>query len=88
MRIYIESVISLAFFRVIEFKKIFLECIAEKTGYDIPEWKNIDWDINDYFFDSDQESLVKLFDWQENFFKYIPESDDKEEFEKHVKKLQ
>ena len=52
LRSYLEICISVAFFRVPRFQKIFLACIKSAEDPDpdrnqISEWRNIDWDIDD-----------------------------------------
>ena len=86
LRSYLEICISVAFFRVPRFQKIFLDCIRSAEDPDpekneIHEWRNIDWDIDDDDDDtmrrgsitgSDIGGLFKLFDWELQFFRHLP----------------
>ena len=52
LRSYLEICISVAFFRVPRFQKIFLSCIKSAEDPDpekneISEWRNIDWEIDE-----------------------------------------
>jgi len=86
LRSYLEICISVAFFRVPRFQKIFLDCIKSAEDPDpekneITEWRHIDWDIDDEedmlshrgsFGEDGHVGLFKLFDWELQFFKHLP----------------
>jgi hypothetical protein len=87
LRSYLEICISVTFFRVPRFQKIFLSCIKSAEDPDpdkneIIEWRNIDWDIDEEEEDMMSRSvcgedghvggLFKLFDWELQFFKHLP----------------
>ena len=81
LRSYLEICISVAFFRVPRFQVIFLECIktADKEKLlDITEWRNIDWALDEEKDSTKRETefsgIFKLFDWEIQFFKYIPKT--------------
>lgn len=84
MRSYIEICISIAFFRVPQFQKLFLDCVSKQSTIDkqdnpiqLTEWKNMTWHLDDDESVSINSrggafGLLKLFDWQVQFYKYIP----------------
>ena len=72
LRSYLEICISISFFRVPKFQTIFIECISDKISQPIPEWKGVNWDLEDEFSQSVNQGLIKLFDWQVNFFELLP----------------
>lgn len=74
LRSYIETVISLAFFRLPFFNKIFLNCFFEDVENEvITEWQGVDWDINeDAVLKKDVSgSISHLFNWKEYFFDHL-----------------
>jgi hypothetical protein len=46
LRNYIEKFISIAYFRVPEFRKHFIECILKKSNEPIEEWTNTSWPLD------------------------------------------
>lgn len=47
LRAYLEICISIAFFRVPRFQHLFIDCISDKIDTRIPEWKGVNWDLDD-----------------------------------------
>jgi hypothetical protein len=71
----LEIVISIAFFRVQKFQDIFLDCITDKKGEPVTEWRGINWDLEgDDSQTFSQPGIQKLFDWDLNFFNHIPKT--------------
>lgn len=66
-RNFVETIISVSFFRVPEFRKKFLTIIMEKGDMDIEEWRNTegmplkDRDKDDEFHHN--PVIVRMFDW-------------------------
>jgi hypothetical protein len=46
LRNYIEKFISIGFFRIPSFRKVFIESILKKSNNLIDEWVNISWNID------------------------------------------
>ena len=46
LRSYLETVISLSYFRVPVFNQMFIECLEMDIDEKIPEWTGMRWDIN------------------------------------------
>lgn len=89
LRSYLEICISLSFFRVPRFQSIFIECINFKLDHTIPEWKGVNWDIDDESRSIDKHNgIVKLFDWELNFFKHIPSTQESEECTRILRKIE
>jgi hypothetical protein len=66
LRSYLEICISVAFFRVPRFQKIFLGCIKSAEDPDpekneISEWRNIDWEIDEEDDEEDKMSFRGSF---------------------------
>jgi hypothetical protein len=75
LRSYLEICISIAFFRVPRFQSIFLECIQTAgEPVEIPEWRGVNWDLDEEALS--EQGLVKLFDWQVQFYQHIPVSEE------------
>jgi hypothetical protein len=86
LRSYLEICISVAFFRVPKFQKIFLDCIKQSGEENstenavVDEWRHIDWDLNEEGNieeeskegDDPSTGLFQLFDWEFQFFRHIP----------------
>ena len=73
-RNFVEIVISIAYFRVPEFRDRFLRIILEKSDDPIPDWRNTEG------FDLDEEeprdaSIQRMFDWKAYCYDWIPEED-------------
>jgi hypothetical protein len=45
VRSYIETVISISFFKVPFFNEMFLECLEDDI--EVPEWRGIDWALDE-----------------------------------------
>ena len=45
MRDYLETVMSLSFFKIPSFNGMFLDCLDEDE--EISEWRGINWDLNE-----------------------------------------
>jgi hypothetical protein len=54
----------------------------------ISEWRNINWEIDEDAGSSVGEGLLKLFDWQYQFFKHIPKNDEFEEAMKFLRRVE
>jgi hypothetical protein len=76
MKAYMEICISIAFFRVPFFQKLFMQCVAKQPSVDkdgqpvvINEWRNMAWDLDEETDSNNSrgknfDGLMKLFDWQ------------------------
>ena len=74
MKAYMEICISIAFFRVPFFQKLFLDCVLDQSNTDkdgqpivISEWRNMAWEIEEDAVSNSsygKTGLIKLFDWQ------------------------
>ena len=40
-----------------------MDCIIDKNNQNIPEWKGVNWDLEDESSMDIQLGLVRLFDW-------------------------
>ncbi len=98
MKAYMEICISIAFFRVPFFQKLFMQCILNQPNLDnngklieITEWRNMAWELDD---DAQSDNsfakigLLKLFDWQVQFYNYIPQNEQTSEVVKLQKKIE
>lgn len=98
MKAYMEICISIAFFRVPFFQKLFMQCILNQPNLDnngkaieITEWRNMAWELDD---DAQSDNsfakigLLKLFDWQVQFYNYIPQNEQNSEVVKLQKKIE
>jgi hypothetical protein len=47
LRNYIERFLSIAYFRVPEFRKKFIECVLKKSNAPIEEWNNTTWNLDE-----------------------------------------
>jgi hypothetical protein len=47
LKLYIENFIGIAYFRVPEFRKVFNECLLNKSNESIPEWVNSNWKLEE-----------------------------------------
>jgi hypothetical protein len=85
MKAYMEICISIAFFRVPFFQKLFMECVLNQSNLDkneqpieISEWRNMPWEIDEDVISNHsygKVGLVKLFDWQYQFYNHIPQNE-------------
>lgn len=88
LRSYLEFCISISFFRVPQFQKLFIECLQEKGNEDIPEWRGLNWQLSAKEDDNNFESpLMHLFDWEDNFYKFIPNSEENQESQKILRRI-
>ncbi|CDW82182.1 UNKNOWN [Stylonychia lemnae] len=87
LKSYLEICISIAFFRVPKFQEIFLKCISEHIDYNVPEWKNVNWNIDEESI-SFQLGILSLFDWEINFHNLIPDTLDQQENLKLLKRIE
>lgn len=62
LRSYLETVISLSFFRLPFFNEMFLECIEEMDDQ-VEEWQGVGWDINIDVPLKKDTSVSHLFNW-------------------------
>eukprot|EP00347_Sterkiella_histriomuscorum_P021471 403333864 len=74
LKSYLEICISLAFFRVPRFQRLFIDCISDHTEMYIPEWKGVSWNIEDEMDLDIEAGMATLYDWDSNFHKMIPKS--------------
>lgn len=88
LRSYLEICISIGYFRVPKFQGIFLDCISDKQESNIPEWRNINWNIDDEFSNHYSQGFLKLFDWELHFFKYIPNNKESDEAIKYLRRIE
>ena len=46
LKIYVETFLGLAYFRIPKFRDTFIKCILEKSNYELPEWSNAFWNLD------------------------------------------
>ncbi len=86
IKTYVENFISLAYFRIPKFRKVFNDCILQKSCEPILEWKNSNFNLE--IQQEDWESSVsQFFDWETYFYSHIPDSQDKRDSEKIITRV-
>lgn len=63
---FVETIISIGFFRIPQFREKFLSIILEKSNYVIEEWRNTDGStLEDETEDHEgNPSVNRIFDWK------------------------
>jgi len=70
----VESLISISFFRIPQFREKFLSVILEKGNIVIDEWRNTDGvSLEDGDVSDNNPSVMRLFDWKSFFYDVIPQ---------------
>ena len=70
---FVEIFLSVAFFRIPSFRKVFLNCLEEIKAAHIEEWRGAEWDIHEEEKEQIYGSIRHVFDWKGNFYDHIPE---------------
>ena len=63
---FVEQFLSTAYFRIPKFRKVFLECILQKSNEMIPEWTNTNWNLDSV--EDEDSSLSHLINWDAYFY--------------------
>eukprot|EP00347_Sterkiella_histriomuscorum_P013888 403362980 len=88
MKSYLENIISICFFRVPKFQKIFLECFEHSEDIQISEWKGMNWDLNNDLNQQKDKGFVKLFNWNKHFFNHIPQSNEVDDANRSLSRVE
>ena len=72
LKLYIQKFITIAFFRIKRFQELFLASVESKINERVPEWKGIDWNLDEERKDDIHEGLNMMFDWNYHVFQHIP----------------
>ena len=71
-REFVEQFTAIAYFRIPEFRNRLLECLKKDIQTaQIPEWRGIEWRLDDYLDDNKTQHLFTLFDWERVFYVYL-----------------
>lgn len=74
LKSYLEICISLSFFRVPRFQRLFASCISQNLDMVIDEWKGMSWNLDDETDLNIEAGVASLYDWHSNFHSMIPDS--------------
>ena len=79
LRNYVEKFISIGFFRIPAFRKVFIESVLKKSNLPIEEWINMTWNIDANEDEGYEASAAQFYDWDTFFYDQLPESTEKKE---------
>jgi len=71
-REFVEQFTAIAYFRIPEFRNRLLECLKKDIQQvQIPEWRGMEWRLDDHLDDNKTQHLFTLFDWERVFYVYL-----------------
>ena len=71
-RDFIDNFCAIAYFKIPEFRVKLLECIKKVNVIEINEWRGTEWKLDDAITDDQRDLyLVKLFNWENAFYKFL-----------------
>jgi len=71
-REFVEHFTAIAYFRIPEFRERLLNCLRKDIkDVQIPEWRGIEWRLDESIDDNKNPHLFALFDWERNFYIYL-----------------
>jgi len=85
---FVENFTAIAFFRIPEFRKKLLKCLIRDDDPDINEWRGTEFLLEDDGpTDRREAQLAALFDWENEFHKYLSDSQKTQENKRRLNEI-
>ena len=72
LRRFIETFLAMAYFRIPQFRKKYLECLTQKSFGPITDWRSTELDLEEYK-NEDNKPLLAVLDWPNQFYAHLPD---------------